>query len=72
MDIKHCSGCEQDFYNDNNDLGVKKCWHLDEAELIKRKRVHINQVPPWKQKARTYPSCYRVKGYVFVKPNVTC
>ncbi len=66
MDKKHCSGCEDDFYNGNNPYGVKLCWHLDTAKPIKRKQVHINQRPPWNQEAKTFPSCYRQNGYVFV------
>ena len=71
MDKKHCAGCEDNFYNGNNNLNVKECWRLKEAKVIHRKRVHLNQMPPWKQKAERYPSCYHVKQYVFVKPDAT-
>ena len=64
--LKHCSCCENNFYNGNNEYGVKKCWGLDKAELIKRKKVHINQTPPFTQKPQKVLSCYRQKGYVFL------
>lgn len=69
MDMKHCLGCEQDFYNDKNPLGVKRCWNLDTAKLLQRKEVPITQVPPWKQAARELPSCYQRRGYIYVKPD---
>jgi hypothetical protein len=69
MPLKFCSGCEQNFYNGNNTLGVKECWHREKARVILRKKVSINQRPPWKQKAEEYPNCYQQRGYVFVKPN---
>lgn len=37
--LKHCLGCEQDFYNDKNPLGVKRCWHLKDAKLVTRYRT---------------------------------
>jgi hypothetical protein len=66
-----CSGCRNDFYNDHNPLGVKECWSFKDAKLIKLKRVYIDQVPPWKQKAEIYPNCYHEPRYVFVGPTVT-
>ena len=51
-------------------MGTKECWHLDSAKLILRKEVHINQQPPWKQKARKFLSCYRKKGYAYFPPDV--
>lgn len=69
---KHCQGCRNDFYNGNNDLGISECWSFPSAKLIKRKRVHINHVPPWNQNAEYYPDCYRQAQYVFVGADVTC
>ena len=31
-----CAGCRQNFYNGNNDLGVKECWSLKSAKLKER------------------------------------
>lgn len=72
MDRKHCSGCRDDFYNGHNNLGVKECWSLKTARLIWRKEVHIDQRPPWNQKARRLPSCYHADRYVYVDPKATC
>ena len=72
MDKKHCVGCRDNFYNGNNELGITECWSLKTATLVKKKRVDINQRPPWNQKAETIPSCHRAEGYVFVGENQTC
>jgi hypothetical protein len=70
--LKHCSGCEDNFYNRNNNLGVLQCWCLDDAKLVLKKQVPIHQVPPWNQKAEKFLSCYHRKGFVNVGPEQTC
>lgn len=72
MDKKNCAGCYNNFYNDNNYLGVKECWHLKGAKLVKKKKVHMNDVPPWKQPPITVPNCYKQVDYVFVGPDQEC
>jgi hypothetical protein len=67
-----CSGCENDFYNGNNNLGVAECWGLKTAKVIKRKQVPLDQRPPWTQAARPFPDCYRKKGYVFINGDREC
>lgn len=67
-----CQGCEDNFYNGNNNLGVNECWHFSKATMILRKQVHVDQVPPWNQSPVRVPSCYKVKRYVFVDPHKTC
>lgn len=69
MTKANCIGCEDDFYNDKNPLGVKECWNFPKAKIISRKKVHISQTPPWKQKPGLYPHCYHVRQYVFVEGN---
>lgn len=69
--MKHCSGCRDNFYNGYNPYGIKECWNLKDAKIIWRKAVPLSQYPPWTQKAQRYPSCYRKKGYVFVGPKQT-
>ena len=68
--LKHCNGCEDDFYNhnlaSNSELG---CWRLEKAKLVSRKKISINQIPPWKQKPIKVLFCYRQKGFVFWAPN---
>lgn len=38
-DTKYCRGCRDDFYNGNNGLGVKQCWSLKSARVVKRWRT---------------------------------
>lgn len=70
MNTSKCAGCSEDFYNGKNPYDVKECWHLKDAKVILRRRVGINDVPPWKRKPERLPSCYRERGYVFVGPKV--
>jgi hypothetical protein len=70
MDRKHCVGCEQDFYNGKNSLGVKVCWHLKDAKLVMRKRVGMWETPPWQRTPERLPNCYQETGYIFVDPKV--
>ena len=69
MDKSKCEGCEDNFYNGNNNLGVKECFHLKSAKMVLKKKISLLQVPPWKQKPIKVPSCFRQKGYVFWNPN---
>lgn len=75
IDIKHCSGCRNNVYNQEdfggNMVGGKpRCWQLEDAKLIKRKRVPVDQRPPWTQLAEMLPSCYSAPGYMFVQPHI--
>lgn len=70
--LKMCFGCRNDFYNGHNDIGVTQCWSLKNAKVVKRKRVHLDQVPPWTQKAIRVLSCYHESRYVFVGEHQTC
>lgn len=36
----HCSGCRDNFYNGNNPLGIKECWNLKTAKLVRRYRIY--------------------------------
>lgn len=36
---KMCVGCRQNFYNGNNDMGVKECWSLRSAKKVRRWRI---------------------------------
>ncbi len=61
-----CLGCEDDFYNGKNPLGVKKCWHRESARMTLRMKVGVDDSPPWTWKPKRYLSCYRQKRYVFI------
>lgn len=37
--LRHCVGCRDNFYNDNNPMGVKRCWGLKTAKLVTRYRI---------------------------------
>lgn len=69
MTKAHCEGCENNFYNGNNPLGVKECWSYPSAKLMRRKEVHVDQIPPWTQEAKVLPSCYTRRRFVYVKPD---
>lgn len=68
MDNKHCRGCRDNFYNGNNNLGVSECWSPKTAKLIWRRRVRMDERPPWNAKCERLPDCYGQQGFVFVKP----
>jgi hypothetical protein len=68
----HCQGCRDNFYNGNNDLGVKECWLLKSAHLVMKKEVHISQVPPWKQSPREFLNCFRRPGHIYVRHDQEC
>lgn len=69
MDKKHCSGCEQNFYNGNNPYNVKECWHLKDAKMMTRFAISMNA--PMGTKSNYYKvkksSCFQQKGTCFLK-----
>jgi len=64
---EYCQMCHNNFYNGNNPYGVKECYSFKDAKVVWKKQVHINQMPPWKQKAIRVLNCYRRSGYVYVE-----
>lgn len=68
--LKYCSGCYNDDYNRGLG-GAKQCWSLKDMIVIKRKRVHINQRPPWNQEPEILPTCYRVPQFIFARADQT-
>jgi len=71
MDKKYCAGCHDDFYNHKTNCCGKDCWSLPDAKLVWRKEVHIDQRPPWDQKAIRVPDCYHRQRYVYIDPKRT-
>lgn len=70
---RNCLGCNDNFYNGNNRLGVSRCWMLDKARLVRRKQVGMHDIPPWHwQPVVVVPQCYRARGYVHIDPRRTC
>lgn len=66
-DTSPCRGCNNDFYNGNNELGIKRCWSLDEARLVTRYRIAVDVRPdvPGAFTSVIVPNCYRQKGQSF-------
>lgn len=64
--LRHCVGCEQNFYNGNNPMGVKECWSLKTARLVKRVRVSLSQRPPWNQPPVSVFQCRQERGFVLM------
>jgi len=63
---KLCAGCYNSIYNGGM---APECWNLKDAKVMKRKRIGINDIPPWDhQPVSTTLSCFRQPGYVFVDP----
>ena len=67
---RYCSSCTNNFYNGNNELGVKECWMLEESVVVRKKFVHIDQRPPWDQEAVRTLSCRHRSQYIAVSPGV--
>lgn len=67
-----CVGCHNNIYNDNNALNVKECWSYADAKIIKRKPVHRDDRPPWKQTPRWMLACYNEPGWWYVDPKINC
>ena len=73
MNIKHCAGCADNFYNGNNGLGVQRCWSFDaKKKLVKRVRIGLWENPPYlNKKPVRVPPCYHERGNqrdIFVAP----
>jgi len=67
MTLTDCLGCRDDFYNDKNPLGVKRCWSFDEKKvLVTKYRIHYNT--PMNRRSGysqvSIPPCYTMGGFV--------
>ena len=61
-----CNGCNDDFYNGNNPYGIKECWCFKDAKMVMKKKIGINERPPYDHiHSELYPDCYKKKGYVY-------
>jgi hypothetical protein len=72
MDKKHCNQCRNQFYNGNNNIGVKECWSFKGAKLVWRIPIGMWENPPYKNKKKQLvPDCWSGEGsnrIVYVKP----
>lgn len=63
MDKRFCSGCRNDFYNNNNSLGVAECWSFKTASVVSRIPVGMQEPPPYKNRKKVkIPDCYHGNG----------
>jgi hypothetical protein len=65
-----CAGCHDEVYHQGCG-GSDQCWSFKTMKMVWKKEVHIDQIPPWTQKAKRVPSCYHRPQYVYLSPNVT-
>jgi hypothetical protein len=69
MQRKDCAGCEDNFYNGNNNLGVTECWRFRGKGNRIKKRFRINYNTPTNIREAYQevicPTCYRQKGYCY-------
>lgn len=63
MNKQHCNGCRNNFYNNNNSLGIKECWNLKNAKLVTCIPIGHWESPPYlnKKKVRV-PDCWEGIG----------
>lgn len=69
MDKSKCIGCESNFYNGNNPLGIKECWCFKDAKVVIRFCIGVNVPQNCKEnfiKVRVL-SCYSESGYGYYK-----
>lgn len=61
-----CEGCRNNFYNGNNDLGVKECWSFKTATVCTRFRLSIHTPMNIREayKKRKTLNCFSEKGFV--------
>ena len=66
--VSMCVGCRDNFYNGNNDLGVKQCWNFPKATVEQRMMIPIDMRPPYTFPTKTVLSCYSPPRVANVKP----
>jgi len=64
MKKENCIGCYCNIYN-NGAGGSTECFMLKTAKIIFRKEVHVDQIPPFKQGFKRFPSCYHKPRYIY-------
>jgi hypothetical protein len=67
--LKLCVGCRDDFYNGKHHLGAKECWHLSDAEVVRRTLVGTWQPPPYKWMPAKTLQCHSPDGSVWIDAN---
>lgn len=69
---KYCQGCKNNFYNNGGINGnTDQCWSLEDAEVVKKKKVPLDKKPPWNDcEIVKVPECYHDSNNVYVDPSV--
>lgn len=67
LKLRSCQGCYNDDYNRGLG-GATECWSLATMFVTLRRRVHRDEMPPWRRAPEALPSCYQQREYIFVKP----
>lgn len=63
-----CVGCYNDDYNHGLG-GAKECWSFEDAKVIDRLQIHINQMPPYDKKSTLKMlSCYNSPKWCYPSP----
>lgn len=65
MAKKFCEGCYNNIYNGEK---AEECWCYKTAKMVMRKKVPLDQRPPWTQDPIPVPDCYKETGFVFTDP----
>jgi len=69
-DKTFCGGCEDNFYNGNNNYGVSECWSFKNAKVIKRLSIRSDQPPPYDRDVWLYKlSCFHRKQMCYPSPD---
>ena len=63
-----CDGCYNVGYNYGLG-GSKECWSYKDSTVVKKKLVHIDDVPPWNHPIKSYLSCYRPQRMLLIDGN---
>ena len=63
---KLCVGCYDSHYNLPGQSNTGECWLLKTAKVVMKKKVGINDVPPWNHAPIKCLSCYHEIGFVMV------
>lgn len=65
---RDCVGCYNNVYN-HGCGGASVCWNLEDAKLVRRLIIHVDQRPPYNLKeTELVPSCYKKQRFVTVDP----
>lgn len=62
IDLKHCAGCHNNFYNSCHST-TGKCWSRDRGKMVWRIPVGLQESPPYLgKKAKRVPDCWTGEG----------